>query len=70
MTQQNYVAIENGRLEKQVKSSQVGRDKVFYVATNISENEKINEGNMLRHFQSMLRHKVQKSTSQDKMAMS
>ena len=33
--------------------------KVFYVATNSQRMTKIKEGNMLQHFQSMLRHKVQ-----------
>ena len=43
-------------------TNQVGRDKGFYVMTNISENDKIKVGNMSRH-------KVQKSASQGKKTM-
>ena len=56
--------------EQRDKSRQVGQDKRFYVATNISKNDKIKAGNMSRHFQSMSRHKVQKSASQGKTTMS
>ena len=57
VTQQNYFAIENGRAKRQV-----GHDKGFYVVKNISENDKIKVGNMLRHLTNMSQHKVQKST--------
>ena len=54
MSRHNKTMSQQKMVNYRDKSSQVGRDKGFYVEKNISENDKIKVGNMLGHFQRML----------------